>query len=442
MNNNAAENPGQAQNSNVITVDFSDIESVTRQEAHRRTLQSITARHSRHRREQVRVITKESEGIISTTYEYPNGTPTFDMPESVLDGKLGEICQQRMSIYPVAYAWPALVTAAGALVQPAAKGFLRTNLYTCLVGDVASGKSSSIELAFYLLDARAAGVVHSKKAGSAEGLLGSIGEQTLPVVLALDEMAHLLAKAQIENASFPTILNSLFYEDEQEIIAARHKKIMFNARLSILGGIVTEKFEDSFAAETVAGLFDRFLFGVAPSDYECNYRPPKGEAAHKADPSKPLLRLPEINGDVWERKDEWIRSGNSSRTIEIALRVAAICAAFDGRKELKACDLEPAMELARYQEDVRRVLKPDLSKNQNAKIYNKLMNYLQKYGDDGGWISLRDLKRRTHIVETFGPEMVVRVLNTMKATGAIDLQERETAGRSAEEIRLLEREDE
>jgi hypothetical protein len=255
-------------------------------------------------------------------------------------------------------------------------------------------------------------------------------------------MAHLMSKSQIEHASFPTILNSLFYEDQQEIIAARHKKITFNARLSILGGIVTEKFEDSFAAETVAGLFDRFLFGVAPSNYQCNYRPPKGGAEHRADPSKPLLSLPIINRDVWERKDNWLSSGNAARTYEIALRVATICATFDGRPQLKANDLEPALELARYLEDVRRVLKPDLSKNQNAKIYNKIMNYLQRYGEDGGWISLYELKHRTHIVETFGPEMVVRVLNTMESTEVIDLRERETAGRPAGEIRLLEREQE
>jgi hypothetical protein len=438
-NNAAAENPGQGRNSNIIEVDFTKVGRVTRHQAHAKTLRQLKVTH------RVRAVADEDASeITSTTFEYENGTPTYDMPDSVLVGKLGEICQKRMSIYPISYAWPALVTVAGALIQPRNSDELRTNLYTGLVGDIGTGKSQSIDLAFYLLDARAAGIVHDMKAGSAEGLLGAIGEQTLPVVLSPDELSHLLAKSQIENASFPMILNSLFYQDSQTLIAARQKRIAFDARLSILGGIVQDKFEDSFGTETVAGLFDRFLFGLVPSEYVCNWRPAQGGPAHKADPNRPLLSLPEINGDVWEQKDEWTKAGNSSRIIEIALRVAAICAAFDGRKELKACDLEPALELARYQEDVRRVLKPDLSKNQNAKVYNKIMNYLQRYGDGGEWISLRELRRRTHIVETFGPEMVVRVLNTMKATGVIDLQQRESqgAGRPAEEIRLLKREHE
>jgi hypothetical protein len=169
-NNSAAENPSQERNSNVITVDFTDVERLTRRQAHERTLRGI-ANRKLEKQHGIRTTTiVDKSGIISDKFEYANGTPTYDMPHSVLDGRLGEVCQKRMlSIYPVAYAWPALVTVAGALVQPGPKGFLRTNLYTCLVGDKATGKSSSIDLAIYLLDAKSAGVVHDMKAGSAEG---------------------------------------------------------------------------------------------------------------------------------------------------------------------------------------------------------------------------------------------------------------------------------
>src|SRR5262249_13916760 len=53
-----------------------------------------------------------------------------DMPQSVLDGRLGEICQRRLSMFPLSYSWGALVTCAGTLVPHSHKG-LRTNLYWC-----------------------------------------------------------------------------------------------------------------------------------------------------------------------------------------------------------------------------------------------------------------------------------------------------------------------
>ena len=63
-----------------------------------------------------------------------------DTPESVLDGRLGEISQRRLAHFPIAYSWGALVTAAGALI-PHSNGPLRTNLYWCPVGPQGSGKS-------------------------------------------------------------------------------------------------------------------------------------------------------------------------------------------------------------------------------------------------------------------------------------------------------------
>src|SRR5580692_9524235 len=150
--NSAAENPGQGRNSpNIIIVDFAGVERLTGRQAHERTLRTMKNRKlTKHGIR--RSVVADKGGIISDKFEYPNGTPTYDMPDSVLDGRLGEICQKRMvPIYPVAYAWPALVTVAGALVQRGPKGFPRTNLYPCLAGDKATGKSSSIDLTIYLL---------------------------------------------------------------------------------------------------------------------------------------------------------------------------------------------------------------------------------------------------------------------------------------------------
>ena len=100
---------------------------------------------------------------------------TDDMPLAVLDGWLGEICRTRMlEDFPVAYAWPALLTAASVLVTakllPGARGGFETraNIYTGVIGPVQSGKSSAFMTAFYLLGIADHTLMHLK-AGSAEG---------------------------------------------------------------------------------------------------------------------------------------------------------------------------------------------------------------------------------------------------------------------------------
>ena len=97
----------------------------------------------------------------------PKQVVVVDMPDSVLDGRLGEICQRRLAAFPMAYSWGALVTCAGTLVPRSEKvdademsfaahiqskrGELRTNLYWCPVGSQGSGKTQAIEQALNCL---------------------------------------------------------------------------------------------------------------------------------------------------------------------------------------------------------------------------------------------------------------------------------------------------
>jgi hypothetical protein len=73
-----------------------------------------------------------------------------DMPEAVLDGRLGEIYQRRMKDAALAYAWGPLVTVAGAS-DFLRYGMLRANLYWCSVGAVGTGKSAIFERALHVL---------------------------------------------------------------------------------------------------------------------------------------------------------------------------------------------------------------------------------------------------------------------------------------------------
>ena len=129
-----------------------------------------------------------------------------DMPDSVLDGRLGEICQNRLSRFPLAYAWPALVTVAGTMARRSL-GTLRQNLFAALVGGVHSGKSQAIENAIEVLGLNPPDL-QEVMAGSAEGLLARLEDaKGCARLVVIDELGHLLSKAHIEHASFPFLLN-------------------------------------------------------------------------------------------------------------------------------------------------------------------------------------------------------------------------------------------
>ena len=115
---------------------------------------------------------EEQPIVIVNPVMHVESKSTGDMPDGVLDGKLGGRCQKRMSAYPLAYAWPAILTVAGVrihqtefdptkpnqcvqldendkpiYVQPG----VRANLYTCLVGPAGTGKTSAFDQAIKIL---------------------------------------------------------------------------------------------------------------------------------------------------------------------------------------------------------------------------------------------------------------------------------------------------
>jgi hypothetical protein len=62
------------------------------------------------------------------------------MPDTALDGRLGEICKKRMKSFPLAYSHLALATAASAKARRAAN-LTKYNIYTAIVEPTNSGKT-------------------------------------------------------------------------------------------------------------------------------------------------------------------------------------------------------------------------------------------------------------------------------------------------------------
>ncbi len=357
-----------------------------------------------------------------------------DMPEEVLDGWLGRLCKERMGAFPIAFSWPALLSVASVLVPHSPTPSNRTNLFVALVGGKGTGKTSAFDYAIRLLDLKVPALL-KLKAGSGEGLTKEIGDVGGASRLYFtDELAHLLLKLTIQGSAFATILNTIFYEDQQDLILAKNAKVNFNCRLSVAGGVVDEMFNDLFGAATTGGFYDRFIFGVAPSGYAYKYRAFTGEPALRtpdlAEPEEVFgteRPVPvEIDNDVWDARDriaeELKLTAADSRLLELGLRAALIAASMDGRRTLHGADLGPMKAFIAYQINVRKRFKPNPGKNPEAIVACKVTDYLADHqGDSDGWISQRDMFRSTHVVIDWGPSIVNRALASLEVCGDIEL---------------------
>lgn len=328
-----------------------------------------------------------------------------DMPGDVLCGRLGEILQNRMGRFPIAYAWPALVAIAGTLVRRSTST-LRQNLFCALVGPPHSGKSQAIEQAGKVLGLEPP-YLQNVMAGSAEGLLHRLKDANGRArLVSMDELGHMLSKAHIENASFPYILNRAFYNTRFDLTIAKQKAVEFNCEMGLLGGCVTGQFDSLFDATTVHGLYDRFIFGLHPEPYTYEYRPYEGNAEAFND-APPIT----VDRDVWAVKDAWVKEGMSPRCAENALRVAGICCAYDGYEELKPKYLGPAKALGDYLTRLRLILRPNPGENPDAKCAYAILGALGS-STNGDWIGKRDLGRSIHAYR-LGPSVFRRALDNL-----------------------------
>ena len=367
-----------------------------------------------------------------------------DMPDKVLDGRLGEWCHQYFGDFCNAYSWPAVTAAASVHVRPD-NDKQRCNLYWGPVGDPGTGKSSAGKRAEYYFQLPALDLVDETMYGSVEGMFEKIGVRSTPLLWSPDELAHTLTKAQIEGSAFSYVLNTAFYKDSNNLTVAKRKAIECNVRLSIFGGIVLKNFENCFGSETLYGLYDRFLFSVAPTGFQWSYRPIEGEPLVNLTENNlelgskgPEIIAPRIDRSVWEARDAIVKNEEiEPRVLELCLRVATVCAAWDGKPLLLDSDLGPAWELARYQKRVRDFLKPNEGRNFEAMAAFKILNYLKRNKTEDKFLNLRDVKRATHVME-FGPNVVDRVIRSLCLGGDIELQSipPESGGKTKFLIRL------
>lgn len=365
--------------------------------------------------EQAKRDAKAAEKIAQTNGD----VSVHDMSEEVLDGRLGEICQRHMlsgARFPLAYAWPALLAAASTVV-PRRSEKQRLNVYVALVGEQGSGKSQAIAAVLDLIGVKAP-VAVKMYAGSAEILARRLADANGANRLFVpDELGHMLDKAKIENAAFPFVLNTAFYEMHIELRGGKREDLSFNASLSILGGIVTRRFDELFSHATTGGMYGRFIFGLCPSSFRFDY--------YEIDDLMQSYDAKQVgvHPDVWTEKALWLHEDRelSPRVVELGLRAAQICASFDGRTLLRVEDLKPARAFIDYQMRVRRFLQPNEGENAEAKVALKVLAYLDALG--GKYVEKRKMLMDIGAYR-FGPSVAQRALKTLFMNDEIYIDEK------------------
>lgn len=296
-----------------------------------------------------------------------------------------------------------------------------TNFFTGLVGPVHSGKSQAILWADQVIGLPPS-IYSEVRAASSEGLLRTLnnmwkkGELRKTLCIDLDEWKFLFDKASIEHASFATFLHTAFYKARQHVVIGGGLEIDLDCALTFVGGIVQDEFDECFGARSMGGLHDRFMFGLCPDGYNFLYRPFEG-MPESTDPVAVT-----IDRDVWEMIDE-IRRENPKigREAEIAVRVAHVCASFDGRSVLRAKECETHIKaFVAEQLRIRDLLRPNDGLTNDARCANALLDWLRRNAPNAKVAPERDVRHGLRrILSRLGPGALAYATANLVRQGTI-----------------------
>jgi hypothetical protein len=366
---------------------------------------------------------KEQQEPAPREGDQPLRRKLYVMPESCMYGWLADFARTLET--PLGWSYPPAVTVFAARIDGDNR-VIRPTLYTALIGAVHGGKSETINRAIesfvWLTD-----TVKVTTPGSDRGLINIFGgrvdkkkageanaEPPKPKthLLALDEFRDMLNKANINGSSLPATLCSLFYKNEAGAADknGEHKCLV---RLNILGGLKandSEEFAEVFGAETTAGLYDRMIFGIAPSGWKRNMW----------EPAELLGRMPSgprVTDEIYDQMSEWRDAEKGrGRLAEIALRIGYITAAANHDKEITKKGMRCALEFAEWQEAIRENYKAGIGDAIDAQCTDAILSILEQIGGDK-WVNFRDLARKRNWYRKFGAPVLRRVRESLQATG-------------------------
>ncbi len=372
----------------------------------------------------------------------------YRMPESCMYGWLGEMARKLEA--PLGLAYPALLAIYSGLNMSHGTKLVRPNLYVCLIADKHEGKSRTIKRALAAIKPSDAAKEYSKLTGSDAGLVEMLGGKKdekieaserfgMPRLIAEDEMQDAMNKMDIKGSSLPNKLNRLFYYDEVRHVIKKSNLTAY-ATLSIVGGLTVgsvEDFTEMWGKSTVTGLYDRFIFAVAPKGWKWD------DSWEEEEKIKPAERRPapvRVSREAIAVKEKWVDEDRVSRARlgEIALRIAVVTTAADAggveqtladaeepgfkleRNAKKARDgcayvteecMRCALEFMEWQEAVRAKYKPSKADTPGGKLAELIAEEFKRLRNEDGshaWASWRDRYRKNNWQRRDGKGMVIQ----------------------------------
>jgi hypothetical protein len=188
---------------------------------------------------------------------------------------------------------------------------------------------------------------------------------------------------------------------------------------------VKDDFDSVFDAASLGGLYDRFLFGLAPDGFSWSYR--EFPFAHPLFHGKGMLQFQPVSvwadPSLYEAIAGWKKKDPTrGRVTEVCARVAKIFASIDGRGVVTGDDLERLEPLALYQQSIRGMYRPNPGMNPDAIFANVALNWVQTNARQ--WRTFRDLQKGTNYHRRkLGPNVAYRALRALAREHQIDLWE-------------------
>ena len=356
--------------------------------------------------------------------DQPKQKRLTNMPESAMYGWLGQAARELET--PLGFAYPAMLTAFATNIQVYPK-HIRPTLYTCLIGPVHCGKSETIKRATHFLHFTEPDAVKWTVPGSDRGLIkifslkkddkkdkeaAVVLESTPTRLLAQDELRNTIAKANIQGSSLPATLCTLWSMDEAGA-ADKTGEHTATVKLNILGALKAddaEDFAEVFGKDSTAGLYDRFIYGVASKGWqfqtwerEMQFRAPKG------------CTVPSY---CYQMVNEWrdVEPVGRGRLAEIALRIAYITASANHDTEVTVEAVKAALEFCEWQEFIRAGYKAGMGDSVDALCTNAILTVLEKL-EPGVWIKWKTIAGAKNWYRKFGSRVLSATRDALSKSG-------------------------
>jgi len=207
------------------------------------------------------------------------------------------------------------------------------------------------------------------------------------VLLIVDELKNLLAKANIENSNLYSCLNELFYHTTFPVSDRKGVHTSSPVNFNMLGNLPCSnaaQFTELFGHDSQEGFYRRCLFGVGMRAEPFIYRPVGDtlKAFLHGLPFKPTeLRATQ---EMYQRMEQWKQASVDEEQrkrreglAELLVRVALVTSSANGDEKVTDKAWDAAVAFIEWQEQIRTVYAPARAKSPYAQCMDMVESYLE-----------------------------------------------------------------